>query len=104
MIIFNSTFMIETERESEFLKWFAANMHMLGNHSNSRLSAMREAGGTDWRHAEAHSIAWQTEFSSIRDAKKWSDEIFRPLAAEFEKHFAPNAIVFTSLFETIELN
>lgn len=101
MIIHNATFMIVKERESEFVDWFRENVGMLGELRDPRLSAMREAGGVDYRQAEAQSVAFQCEFASIGEARLWSAGRFAELAALFEERFGPEAMVFTSLFEIL---
>lgn len=101
--------MIECHREQEFLDWLRGeikNSDVLGavggeNPVNPRVSAMREAGGVDYRHAEAQSVAFQVEFPTLADARKWSAERFSTLAARFEEKFGPQAMVFVSLFEEV---
>lgn len=95
--------MMRVEREQEFLRWFKSELLTpKGELINPRLSAMREAGGVDYREAEAQSIAWQVEFANIEAAKEWSARHFAGIAARFEEHFGPDAMVFTSYFEQIE--
>ena len=105
MIIHNATFMIEKEREGEFVKWLAERLDSVIEPPalNPRVSAMREAGGVDYRQAEAQSVAFQLEFPTLETARDWSSRKFGPLAAEFAEAFGPNAMAFTSLFETIRL-
>lgn len=93
--------MIVKEREAEFVAWFREKVEMLGDMRNPRLSAMREAGGVDYRQAEAQSVAFQCEFDSLGKARLWSAGRFAELAALFEEKFGPEAMVFTSLFEIL---
>lgn len=102
-IIHNATFMMECEREEEFIRWFNGQLSRLGTLASARLSAMREAGGIDYTHAEAQSVAFQCEFNSVEEALKWRNEVFADVASDFMTHFAPNAMVFTSIFEGISL-
>lgn len=104
MLIHNATFMMECRREAEFIEWFKENLPALGSLSNPRLSCMREAGGIDYRHAEAQSVAFQTEFSDIEQAHAWSESKFASLAANFEEKFGPQAMVFVSIFEAMDMN
>ncbi|MDE6391725.1 MAG: DUF4286 family protein [Muribaculaceae bacterium] len=109
MVIHNATFMMEREREGEFIDWLRGLVAGEGLFAESlrgrrvRLSAMREAGGVDYRQAEAQSVAFQVEFDSIEEARKWSREALPTVAARFEEHFGPQAMVFTSVFEEISL-
>lgn len=95
--------MIECEREEAFIRWFRTRLPQLGKLTSPRLSAMREAGGIDYTHAEAQSVAFQCEFASVEEAMKWRNEIFSEVAADFMSQFSPNAMVFTSIFEEISL-
>lgn len=103
MVIFNSSFMIEREREKELLGWLRCELAGLGlaGVSGARVTAMREANGVDYREAEGQTVAFQLEFSSIEEARKWGSEVFAPLAARFERGFGPQAFVFTSIFEVV---
>lgn len=108
-MIHNATFMMEREREGEFIDWLRGCVAEEGSFAESlrgrrvRLSAMREAGGVDYRQAEAQSVAFQVEFDSIEEARKWSREALPSVAARFEERFGPQAMVFTSVFEEISL-
>jgi len=102
MVIFNCSFMIEMAREEEFLTWIRAQIAARGM-GGGVLSAMREAGGVDYREAESHTVAYQREFPSIGAARLWGRERFAPLAAAFEENFGPQAMVFTSIFERIDI-
>ncbi len=102
--------MMELSREEEFLGWFGRAVSALGvleglsasSVSSACLTAMREAGGVDYRQAEAQTVAFQVEFESADAARAWSRERFASLAAAFEEAFGPQAMVFTSIFEKLE--
>ena len=102
-VIHNATFMMEVEREEEFINWFRLQIPRLGSLAAPRLSSMREAGGIDYSHAEAQSVAFQCEFLSAKEALQWRNETFSEVASEFMARFAPNAMVFTSIFEEISI-
>lgn len=95
--------MIERDREEDFLAWFAANRPADGSGVNPRLSVMRMSGGVDYRQAEAQSIAYQLEFESRADAELWLASSLPDVAARFEERYAPNALIFNSIFESIPL-
>lgn len=110
MVIFNATFMIEESREQEFLDWLGMELPAkmpMGFGRNGwdyapQVSAMREAGGVDYRQAEAQSIALQMRFEDIAAARLWGRGKFATLGARFEEKFGPQAMVFTSIFEVID--
>lgn len=99
--------MMEREMEGEFVAWLREELKGLAGADgrsglrSPRISAMREAGGVDYRQAEAQSVAFQTEFHTVEDARRWSREVFSALAARFEEKFGPQAMVFTSIFEEL---
>ncbi len=101
MVIFNSSFMIEREREGEFLNWLRGEIAGRKGVAAMRVSAMREAGGVDYREAEGQTVAFQVEFERIEEARKWGREVFATLASRFEERFGPQALVFTSIFEEV---
>lgn len=101
MLIHNATFMVEPERGAEFLEWFAPLARKAGPEGRSRLSVMRQAGGQIAGEAQALSVAFQGEFESMVEIEEWTAKRLRPLIAAFERRFAPDAMVFTSVFETI---
>lgn len=103
MTIHNATFMVERHREADVILWLKQELTTLHRAAGTapRISAMREAGGVSAEHADAASVAFQMEFPDHESAKAWSLTVFNELAARFEKQFAPDAMVFTSLFEVI---
>ena len=109
MIIHNATFMVRKELESDLILWLKAEIAKLANSThagmgegtNPRVSAMREAGGVSHEHADAASVAFQVEFPTEASAKIWSERSFNPLAAAFDSKFGPEGMVFTSLFEVV---
>lgn len=103
MIIHNATFMMPLEREADFLPWLRSRIAGMAPLCNPRVSAMREAGGIDYRHAEAQSVAFQTEFESMDAARAWSASAFADLAVAFDEEYGPQAMVFVSMFEHFPL-
>ncbi len=95
--------MIEREREGEFVRWLRGELAGLGlaDAPGARVTAMREAGGVDYREADGQTVAFQLEFQDIEAARKWGSDVFAPLSARFEKGFGPNALAFTSVFEMV---
>lgn len=95
--------MMERELEEKFIAWVRRELAETEIHAGrqARITAMREAGGVDYRQAEAQSVAYQVEFDSIDEARRWSSEKFSTLAARFEEAFGPQAMVFTSIFEVV---
>lgn len=107
MVIFNSTFMVRKELESDVILWLKGEIIKLqgaggfGEGCNPRVSAMREAGGVSHEHADAASVAFQVEFPGISSAKEWEQSRFGTLAMEFDGKFGPEGMVFTSFFEVV---
>lgn len=101
--------MMARGREREFLAWLGPELRRLGADDAAtagmswRVTTMREAGGVDYRQAEAQTVAWQCEFPSIEAARAWGVDVFASVAARFEERFGPEAMVFTSIFETVEI-
>ena len=101
MIIHNATFMIPLDREAELVDWLRLRLSVVDSLQNPRVSAMREAAGVDYRQAEAQSVAFQTEFPTIEEARAWNKSVFVEIAEDFQKAFAPHAMVFHSIFEQL---
>ena len=86
-------------REREFLAWLGPELRRLGADDAAtagmswRVTTMREAGGVVYRQAEASTEA----------ARAWGADVFASVAARFEEKFGPEAMVFTSIFETVEI-
>lgn len=104
MLIHNNTFMILREREEEFLEWFRAEIPLLEEASggvNARLSVMRKAGGQYQIESEAQSVAFQMEFETMDALEAWAAGPMARVVERFEKRFGPEAMTFTSVFETV---
>lgn len=93
--------MVDPQRGAEFLEWFAPLARKAGPEGMSRLSVMRQAGDETAGETQALCVAFQGEFESMEDVAAWTSKRLRPLVAAFERRFAPDAMVFTSVFETI---
>lgn len=101
MLIHNATFMISPSRGEEFVDWFLPLARKAGPEGKCRVSVMRQAGGTAASDGQALSFAFQAEFDTMAEIEDWSARRLRPLVAAFERRFAPEAMVFTSVFETL---
>lgn len=100
MVIHNASFMMERDREREFVDWIKGELFDMGlDCGTTLLSAMREAGGVDYRDAEAQTVALQVEFDTVPEALEWRETGFMRLAEGFAAKFGPEAMVFTSVFE-----
>lgn len=102
MLIHNATFMVAPERGAEFIDWFVPLARKAGPEGKYRVSVMRQAGGTAATDGQALSVAFQAEFESMAEIGEWTGKRLRPLVAAFERRFAPEAMVFTSVFEVFE--
>ena len=103
MYIHNASFIIDPARGEEFIDWMLPLARKVADPAVSRLSVMRQAGGEVAGEAQALSVAFQTEFHTVEEAEEWVRKRLNPLVAAFERRFAPGAMVFTSIFETIPL-
>ncbi len=103
MFIHNATFILDPARGEEFLDWVMPRARQAAGEAPSRLSVMRQAGGEVAGEAQALSVAFQAEFPTIEEALEWSESSLSPLISDFERLFSPGAMVFTSIFETIDL-
>ena len=106
MVIHNASFIIEREREEAFVEWLRQIVAERVSYAESGpcrpvLTAMREAGGVDYRQAEAQTVAWQVQFDCIESARAWSASTLAGIGAAFEEKFGPNAMLFTSIFEIL---
>lgn len=93
--------MVEALRGAEFLEWFAPLARKAAPEGRSRLSVMRQAAGEVAGAGQPLSVAFQAEFETMAEIEEWTAKRLRPLVAAFERRFAPEAMVFTSVFETI---
>ena len=106
MYIQNISFIIVRERERELLDWLEDNKTVLTGTGgiNHRLSILRETAGASDVTAEAQTIAFQAEFCDMKALRAWMDNSIHPLIIQFETKFGPEAVAFTSVFETLEWN
>lgn len=93
--------MVDPRRGAEFLEWFTPLARKAGPEGRSRLSVMRQAGGEVAGESQALSVAFQGEFETMTEIEEWVAKRLRPLVSAFERRFAPDALVFTSVFETV---
>ena len=116
MYIHNATFMIEARKGVEFLEWFAPLARKAcklpvrtdgkeGEEGEEEfighLSVLKEAQGHEPGSGEPLSVAFQVEFEDMSRLHEWREKRLRPLISAFERRFAPEAMVFTSVFESI---
>ena len=87
------------ELERPFLSWLEG--ELAGSPVKPRVSVMREAGGVDYRHAEAQTVAVQWECPTLEAGRRWRDGGFSELAAKAESVFPAQLMIFTSIFKVI---
>lgn len=102
MFIQNVTFIIEPSKAMEFINWVMPLARKAAGDAPSRLSVMRKAGGEEAGDSQAMSVAYQVEFPTVEEAEIWVAKRLNPLVAAFERRYAPGAMVFTSIFETLD--
>ncbi|MDE5868731.1 MAG: DUF4286 family protein [Muribaculaceae bacterium] len=107
MVIFNSTFMLVKELESDLILWLKGEIIKLQRTGgltegcHPRVSAMREACGVSHEHADTASVAFQVEFPTIEAGRQWELDNFVDVVTEFEDKFKVEGMVFTSFFEVV---
>lgn len=104
MYIYNTTFMILPGREKALFELLAPAVALCKERGlNPRVSVMREAAGMAAPSEEPSSIAFQLEFHSLETLHKWEAGEGAELSERFIRTFAPEAMVFSSVFETLEI-
>ena len=108
MVIYNITFVIEPERQQEFLDWMRgeALSNLFNSESaaaNPRLQTVVEAGGKKPDADHGLSIALQAEFDTIVAAHGWEDTVLPPVLGSFTEKFGPHALYFVTLLEVLPL-
>ena len=104
MYIYNTTFMILPGKEKALLELLAPAVSLCQDRGlNPRVSVMREAAGKPAPSDEPSSIAFQMEFHSLESLHKWEGLEGAELSERFIRTFAPEAMVFSSVFETLDI-
>lgn len=108
MVVYNITFVIEPQREEEFLTWMRSEaIARLFNQdspaSNPRLQTVIEAGGQKPDPDHGLSIALQAEFDSADHAHTWNDMTLPPVLGDFTAKFGPHALFFATLLDILPL-
>lgn len=104
MLIYNTTFMMLPEREPEFISWFRTQLPALTESGTSpRLSSLRAAGCAGHGQSEAQSVAFQMEFADRAELDNWASGPLNRVISLFEQQFGPEALTFSSIFETISI-
>lgn len=108
MYLYNITFiMAHTERE-RFLSWMRESalpvlFHPESSAKNPRLQTVVEAGGDKPDPDHGLSIALQAEFDTEETAHVWHDTLLPQALKDFHLKFAPHAVFFITLLETLSL-
>lgn len=106
MFIYNTTFFIEHSSLDRFLAWLRPIVETRlcsAGGDNPRLSRLVEVPGEGMPEGQPLGIALQVEFETIDAARIWGESSLRPVLVEFDSMFAPAAVSFSSLFETLPL-
>lgn len=99
-IIYNVSFLIPRRKEVQLISFLRRERDLMES-PGAQLSSMRESGGVDYREAESQSVAFQTVHPSLEEAREWGKGVLAPVASRFEREFAPDGLMFTSLFQKI---
>lgn len=109
MYIYNTTFMVEQSEKENFLTWMRSHaLPALVNDSlpamAPRLTLVAEVPGDPEFAAQAASFAFQVEFNSIEDAKKWAETALMPVGGQFTSKFGPeHGLMFATILEVVDL-
>ncbi len=104
MYIFNTTFMLLPGGEGILLELLTPVVAICREGGlNPRVSVMKEAGGAPASKEEASSVAFQVEFNNLDDLRHWEKGENKILTDKFTDIFAPEAMTFTSVFETVDI-
>ncbi len=105
MYIHNTTFMLRRSAAGIAAEWLGYEWLQHATESvacNPRLSRLVSAGDADI-DPEATSIAFQVEFDSLSQAEKWAKGPLARIIDAFYCKFGPEAMTFSSVFETLSL-
>ncbi len=104
MYISNISFFVLPSRETEFIQWIRNEIAIhvaAGKGEEHSLSRLAESGNGEDEGDEARSVAYQVKFPTFEAAAGWRDNELMELAERFIQKFGPDAMFFTSIFETI---
>lgn len=108
MIIYNTTFIIDTTDYERFLKWIRAAvacrlMSAPSAAQSIRIAAVTQIVGQHDIDAQPRSVALQAEFNSVVEAHHWADNTLSEVLLEYVEDFGPEALCFSTVMETIEV-
>lgn len=105
MLIQNISFIIVLDREEDLLGWLRGILpeFIAKGGLNPRLSILRTVAGANEVQSQSQTIAFQLEFCDKESLDEWKEEALITLVRRFEDKFGPEAIAFTSVFETLPL-
>ena len=109
MYIYNVTFLVEQAHKDEFLKWFRDEaLTMLVNPESParspRMTLVAEVPGDPDFVNHAASYAFQTEYATLDEAKKWATVYLQPIIGKYIQKFgSEHAHSFVTILEEIDL-
>ena len=109
MYIYNVTFLVEKGNKQEFMTWFRdeALVALVNSESparSPRMTLVAEVPGDPEFVNHAASYAFQTEFTSMDDAKQWAKIYLQPLLGKYTQKFGNElALSFATILEEINL-
>lgn len=108
MHTYNITFIVDSSREEELLKYLREKLIPLlfkgdSPAMNPKIKKVVEAGGE--RPGEEHglSIALSAQFPSEETAHFWNDHLLLPALGDFNLYFGNNSLFFVTLLENIDI-
>ena len=108
MYIYNTTFVVAPELETELLEYLRNNLIpiLFGDNSramNPELRKVVEAGGEKPGPEHGVSIALGASFFSEESAYFWHDKILMPALEGFHEKFGDQALFFITLLENLSV-
>lgn len=105
MLIHNITFLIESSRTEEFLRWMhsvGAPILRKGGSEALSLSILREVEGEVNPPDRGVSIAAQSRFPDEEVFRAWEKDTLDAALAAYRDKFGPEALAFCTLLESLD--
>lgn len=108
MIIYNTSFIIDTARYETLLSWLRTIAIPTVTAPDTKaieatLTTLVEVPGDDDFTEQARNIMLQVTFDNLKDAREWSYRKLNGLLMEYNRCFGPEAIAFRTISERLPI-
>ncbi|MBD5311304.1 MAG: DUF4286 family protein [Muribaculaceae bacterium] len=108
MIIYNTSFIIDTPRYGMLLTWLRETavpaVTAPGTKAlDATLMTLVEVPGDDDFTQQARNIMLQVTFDNLQDAHLWSRNSLNSLLLDYSRRFGPEAVAFRTISERLPL-